>query len=41
VGRAQIAERLMAIGREYAALPDGAATDPGAAIDYDESGAPR
>jgi antitoxin VapB len=40
-GRGDVAGRLMAIGRRYAALPEGDAARPDAVIDYDEVGAPR
>ncbi|BCK76636.1 uncharacterized protein conserved in bacteria [Acetobacter aceti NRIC 0242] len=38
--RNDVAERLMTIGRRYAALPDGASTDPDAILGYDENGVP-
>jgi antitoxin VapB len=39
-GRANVAERLMAIGRRYANLPDGKLTNPDDIIGYDENGLP-
>ena len=40
-GRDTVADRLMAIGRRYAKLPNGKQTEPDEIIDYDENGAPR
>lgn len=39
--RSEIAERLMAIGKNYAALPDATESGPDDVVGYDEGGAPR
>jgi antitoxin VapB len=41
LARPEIANRLLAIGRRYAELPDGDAADADAALGYDENGLPR
>jgi antitoxin VapB len=40
LGRGSVADRLMAIGRRYATLPDGKLTNPDDIMGYDENGLP-
>jgi antitoxin VapB len=41
LGRGNVADRLMAIGRRYASLPDGNLTNPDDIIGYDEKSMTR
>jgi len=41
LGRDNVADRLMEIGRQYASLPDGEFTDPDDALGYDDNGLPK